>query len=131
MTHSIPTGRCSDLPTFGGMSDCGLPDGAPTDPTSALINASVDLDGLVTATYANGEDQVLGKVAMATFPAMEGLRPIGDAHWQSTGESGDPTIDAATNGPMGTIRSGTLERSHVDIRSEEHTSELQSLMRIS
>ena len=66
----------------------------------------------------DGEDQVLGKVAMATFPAMEGLRPIGDAHWQSTGESGDPTIDAATNGPMGTVRSGTLERSNVDITEE-------------
>jgi fagellar hook-basal body proteins len=104
--------------TLGGMSDFVLPDGAPGDPTASLINVSVDLDGLVTATYANGEDQVLGKVAMATFPAMEGLRPIGDAHWQSTGESGDPTIDAATNGPMGTIRSGTLERSNVDITEE-------------
>ena len=104
--------------TLAGMSDFVLPDGAPSDPTASLINVSVDLDGLVTATFANGEDQVLGKVAMATFPALEGLRPIGDAHWQSTGESGDPTIDAATNGPMGTIRSGTLERSNVDITEE-------------
>jgi flagellar hook protein FlgE len=55
---------------------------------------------------------------MATFPAMEGLRPIGDAHWQSSGESGPPTIDAATNGPMGAIRSGALERSNVDITEE-------------
>ena len=76
------------------------------------------LDGLVTATFANGEAQVLGKVAMATFPAMEGLRPIGDAHWQSTGDSGVPSIDAATNGPMGAIRSGALERSNVDITEE-------------
>ena len=104
--------------TLAGAFDFVLPDGAPSDPTASLINVSVDLDGLVTATYANGEDQVLGKVAMATFPAMEGLRPIGDAHWQSTGESGPPTIDAATNGPMGTVRSGTLERSNVDITEE-------------
>jgi flagellar hook protein FlgE len=55
---------------------------------------------------------------MATFPAMEGLRPVGDAHWQSSGESGAPTIDAATNGPMGAIRSGALERSNVDITEE-------------
>ena len=79
---------------------------------------SVGLDGLVTATFANGEGQVLGKVAMASFPSMEGLRPVGDAHYQSTGESGQPTIDAATNGPMGTIRSGALERSNVDITEE-------------
>ncbi|KTE20944.1 flagellar biosynthesis protein FlgG [Sphingopyxis sp. H050] len=104
--------------TLAGMQDFVLPTGAPSDPTSSLINVSIGQDGLVTATFANGEDQVLGKVAMATFPAMEGLRPIGDAHWQSTGESGQPSIDAATNGPMGAIRSGALERSNVDITEE-------------
>ncbi|PZQ24183.1 MAG: flagellar biosynthesis protein FlgG [Sphingopyxis macrogoltabida] len=104
--------------TLGGAFDMVLPTGAPSDPTAALVNVSVGLDGLVTATFANGEAQMVGKVAMATFPAMEGLRPIGDAHWQSTGDSGPPTIDAATNGPMGTIRSGALERSNVDITEE-------------
>ncbi|WP_374525678.1 flagellar hook-basal body complex protein [Sphingopyxis sp.] len=104
--------------TLGGMSDFVLPSGAPSDPASSLINVSIGQDGLVSATFANGEMQVLGKVAMATFPAMEGLRPIGDAHWQSTGESGVPSIDAATNGPMGAIRSGALERSNVDITEE-------------
>ena len=104
--------------TLAGMTDFVLPAGAPSDPTSALVNVSVGLDGLVTATFANGEGQVLGKVAMASFPSMEGLRPVGDAHYQSTGESGQPTIDAATNGPMGTIRSGALERSNVDITEE-------------
>jgi flagellar hook protein FlgE len=104
--------------TLGGMTDMILPTGAPSDPTASLVNISIGLDGLVTATFANGEDQMLGKVAMATFPSMEGLRPIGDAHYQSTGESGQRTIDAATNGPMGTIRSGALERSNVDITEE-------------
>lgn len=104
--------------TLAGAFDFVLPAGAPTDPTSGLVNVSIGLDGLVSATFANGEAQVLGKVAMATFPAMEGLRPVGDAHWQSSGESGPPTIDAATNGPMGAIRAGALERSNVDITEE-------------
>ncbi|MBW8294541.1 flagellar hook-basal body complex protein [Sphingopyxis sp.] len=104
--------------TLAGAFDFVLPAGAPTDPTAQLVNVSIGLDGLVSATFANGEAQVLGKVAMATFPAMEGLRPVGDAHWQSSGESGPPTIDAATNGPMGAIRSGALERSNVDITEE-------------
>ena len=104
--------------TLAGAFDMRLPTGAPTDPTSKLVNVTIGLDGLVTATFANGEDQKLGKVAMATFPTMSGLRPTGDAHWQSTGESGPPTIDAATNGPMGAIRSGALERSNVDITEE-------------
>ncbi|MBA3941722.1 MAG: flagellar biosynthesis protein FlgG [Sphingopyxis sp.] len=104
--------------TLAGAFDFRLPEGAPGDPASGLVNVSIGLDGLVTATFANGEDQMLGKVAMATFPSMSGLRPIGDSHWQSSGESGDPTIDAATNGPMGAIRSGALERSNVDITEE-------------
>ncbi len=104
--------------TLASAFDFVLPAGAPSDPTAQLVNVSVGLDGLVSATFANGEAQTLGKIAMATFPAMEGLRPVGDAHWQSSGESGPPTIDAATNGPMGAIRSGALERSNVDITEE-------------
>ena len=104
--------------TLAGAFDFVLPAGAPSDPTAKLVNVSVGLDGLVSATFANGESQTLGKIAMATFPAMEGLRPVGDAHWQSSGESGPPTIDAATNGPMGAIRAGALERSNVDITEE-------------
>ena len=104
--------------TLAGAFDMQLPTGAPSDPTSALVNVSIGLDGLVTATFANGEDQTLGKVAMATFPTMSGLRPTGDAHWQSTGESGPPTIDCPTSGSMGAVRSGALERSNVDITEE-------------
>ncbi len=104
--------------TLGGASDFVLPTASPLDPTAALINVSIGIDGLVTATFADGSDQMLGKVAMATFPAMEGLRPVGDAHWQSTGDSGQPIIDSATAGSMGSIRSGALERSNVDITEE-------------
>ena len=104
--------------TLAGAYDLQLPTGAPSDPTSSLVNVSIGLDGLVTATFANGEDQMLGKVAMATFPTMSGLRPTGDAHWQSTGESGPPTIDGPTSGSMGAVRSGALERSNVDITEE-------------
>jgi flagellar hook protein FlgE len=98
--------------------DLVLPTGAPADPTVALVNVSVGIDGLVTATFGDGSDQVLGKVAMASFTAQEGLRPVGDAHWQSTGDSGPPSINTATNGPLGTIRSGALERANVDVTEE-------------
>jgi flagellar hook protein FlgE len=98
--------------------DFVLPTNAPGSPTVALVNVSVGIDGLVTATYADGSDQALGKIAMASFTAQEGLRPVGDSHWQSTGDSGPPSIDAATNGPLGTIRSGALERANVDVTEE-------------
>jgi flagellar hook protein FlgE len=100
------------------LFDLVLPSTKPSDPTVSLANISIGNDGLVTATYGDGSNQMLGKVAMASFTAQEGLRPIGDAHWQSTGDSGQPAINAATNGPLGTIRSGALERANVDITEE-------------
>ena len=77
---------------LGSLIDFNLPTGAPANPTAALVNVSIALDGLTTATYADGSSELLGKVAMASFTAQEGLRPVGDGHWQSTGESGPPTI---------------------------------------
>ena len=100
------------------MTDLVLPSTKPGDPSVSLANISIGSDGLVTATYGDGSNQLLGKVAMASFTAQEGLRPIGDAHWQSTGDSGPPAINAASNGPLGTIRSGAIERANVDITEE-------------
>lgn len=98
--------------------DLILPTSSPNDPNVALANVSIGIDGLVTATYADGSSQMLGKIAMASFTSNEGLRPIGDAHWQSTGDSGAPLINTATNGSLGSIRSGALERSNVDVTEE-------------
>ena len=100
------------------LSPLVLPSTKPSNPSVSLANISIGSDGLVTATYGDGTNEMLGKVAMASFTAQEGLRPIGDAHWQSTGDSGPPAINAATNGPLGTIRSGAIERANVDITEE-------------
>lgn len=103
---------------LGDLRDFALPVGRAGDPNNALTNISIGTDGLVSATYSDGTTDMLGKVAMASFPAQEGLRPIGDSHWQATGTSGPPAIDAPTNGPLGSLRSGALERANVDITEE-------------
>jgi flagellar hook protein FlgE len=104
--------------TTGDLSDFVLPAFKPGAPTVGLANISIGDDGLVTATYSDGSSEFLGKVAMASFTAQEGLRPIGDAHWQSTGDSGPPAINAAQTGALGSIRSGAIERANVDITEE-------------
>ncbi len=103
---------------FADMRNFVLPVTATGNPSASLSNISVGVDGLVTATFSDGSAEALGKVAMASFTALEGLRPVGDAHWQSTGDSGPPAINAAMNGPLGSIRSGTLERANVDVTEE-------------
>ncbi|MDB5715292.1 MAG: flagellar biosynthesis protein FlgG, partial [Sphingomonadales bacterium] len=104
--------------TTAALTDFVMPTSKPGDPNVGLSNISIGDDGLVTATYSDGSNEMLGKVAMASFTAQEALRPIGDAHWQSTGESGPPAINAAQTGALGSIRSGAIERANVDITEE-------------
>lgn len=103
---------------FADMTDFVLPTSSPTNPAAGLSNISIGIDGLVTATFADGSAQQLGKVAMASFTATEGLRPIGDAHWQSTGDSGAPNVGGAGTRTIGSVRSGSLERANVDVTEE-------------
>lgn len=98
--------------------DFVLPDVDPGDATAILSNINVNNEGTVTATFSNGNQLAIGALAMASFDAIEGLRPIGDAHWQSTGDSGPPVINQAANGPLGSVRSGALEGANVDITEE-------------
>lgn len=83
-----------------------------------LSSVAVSITGLVAATFADGTTQNLGSIGMATFPSQEGLRQQGDAHWSATLSSGDPEYGPGNSGLFGAVRSGTLERSNVDITEE-------------
>ena len=100
------------------MYDFVLPQTDPADPAAVLSNITIADDGAVTATFSNGSQTRLGAVAMASFAAVEGLRPIGDSHWQATGDSGVAALNQAGNGPLGTVRSGTLEAANIDLTEE-------------
>lgn len=83
-----------------------------------LASVGVSVEGLVSATFADGSTQMLGNLAIASFPSAEGLRQMGDSHWQTSKESGQPAFGAGNNGLFGAVRSGMLERSNVDITEE-------------
>ncbi|MEP3227100.1 MAG: flagellar hook-basal body complex protein [Parasphingorhabdus sp.] len=100
------------------MFDFILPDSDPSDPSALLANISINGEGVVSATFSNGNQLNIGALAMASFTSIEGLRPIGDAHWQATGDSGAAQINQAANGPLGQVRSGSLELANVDITEE-------------
>lgn len=77
---------------------------------------SVDSDGNVRATYSNNENVLIGKVAVASFPSMDGLANIGTMSWQETGDSGAPIMNVDSSN--GVIGSGQLELSNVDLTQE-------------
>ncbi len=86
--------------------------------TGDLIDWRVDSDGSVTGVYSNGESQLLGQVALATFTSTEGLSRAGDNLWLADSSSGEPLIGAAESGSRGSIYQYALEGSNVDIESE-------------
>lgn len=83
-----------------------------------LDDISIGEDGLVTASYSNGDTRPLGKLAIANFANPVGLKQRGDAHWSVTGDSGDVQIGEAGSEGFGSTQSGGLERANVDITEE-------------
>lgn len=83
-----------------------------------LKDIEVDIDGNLFARYTNGEAQLLGQVALASFVNNEGLSPIGDTQWVESFESGGPTVGEANSGTFGRIRSSALEDSTVDLAEQ-------------
>ncbi len=85
---------------------------------AAYAGVSVGKDGVVSASYADGSVEPIGMVALASFMAPNGLKPVGSSNWEATGFSGAAAYGEPGNGQYGAIRSGALERSNVDIAEE-------------
>ena len=83
-----------------------------------LSDVSINAEGLLTASFADGSLQSLGRVAIANFPNPEGLRQMGDGRWASTGESGAALTGVPGSEGLGTVQSGALERANVDLTEE-------------
>jgi flagellar hook protein FlgE len=90
----------------------GLPAGTVSD-----IYISPD-DGVISLSYTNGLSQQVGQVALARFTNPAGLLHAGDTTFQFGLNSGVPQIGAANNGGRGSIASGYLEASNVDMAQE-------------
>ncbi|MFW6020548.1 MAG: flagellar hook protein FlgE [Guyparkeria sp.] len=86
--------------------------------TGQLTGTSVGSDGLIRASYSNGESIPLGKVALADFRNPQGLKQVGDNQWIESIDSGPPLAGEAGTGTFGAIEGGKLEASNVDLTEE-------------
>ncbi|CFQ36516.1 MULTISPECIES: flagellar hook protein FlgE [Yersinia] len=78
----------------------------------------INNDGSVVGTYSNSQTQLLGQIVMANFANPEGLSSEGDNVWKETLASGNPMLGTAGGGGFGTLTSGALESSNVDLSKE-------------
>ena len=83
-----------------------------------LDGIEIDSSGTIRANYTNGQNNPLGKIVVATFNNQNGLKQIGNATYVETAVSGQPQVGEAGSEGFGTIQSGSLERSNVDITEE-------------
>ena len=83
-----------------------------------LDGIEIDSSGTIRANYTNGQNNPLGKIVIATFNNQNGLKQIGNATYVETAVSGKPQVGEAGSEGFGTIQSGSLERSNVDITEE-------------
>lgn len=86
--------------------------------SGTLVGIEVLDDGTVMRNYTNEQAREAGQIVLGTFANMEGLQPEGDNAWRATNESGEPVLGIAGTGMFGTIASGVLENSNVDLARE-------------
>ena len=83
-----------------------------------LIQMTVDQNGNLNGTYTNGEDILLGQVALAEFPSYAGLKRVGRNLYQSTQLAGDPAVGTPGTGTRGNLISFALEQANVDLEDQ-------------
>lgn len=86
--------------------------------TGTLARITIDNRGAIHGEFSNGRDQVLGQVRLANFKNPEGLDARGDSLLAETAESGAPSSGNPGQGALGTLLSGALEASNVDLAQE-------------
>ena len=88
-------------------------------PTTAQ-SMNIDQQGIVTFVDSEGTLRQAGQLLLAKFPNSAGLEKVGGNFFRETTNSGEPVTDIAQASGIGSIESGYLEMSNVDL-SEEFT----------
>ncbi len=85
---------------------------------SAVEKVNIDSKGVVTAVLKNGTELPSFQVALATVPSPDHLTPeVGNVYSPNL-DSGNVQVGLSGQGGLGTIQSGALEDSNVDLADE-------------
>ena len=87
-------------------------------PPGTLNGYAIDKEGVIKGTFSNGLSRTLGQIAVATFANPEGLIGEQENLFTAGPNAGPVTITTAGQFGTGTIQSGALEMSNVDLGNE-------------
>jgi flagellar hook protein FlgE len=110
-TATRPLTQYASTDTAGAVSQDGADMGV-------LESFSMAADGQLIGIFSNGVRESLGQVAVASFDNPPGLEKVGSSLYRNTANSGIAAVGTAGNGGRGTLVSGALEMSNVDLAQE-------------
>lgn len=116
-TVGSKSGLSSFQTTSGGIeisqyNQDGIPYG------NRLPTVNIDKNGIVSATFSNGQNTPLFQIPLATFANPNALTPVSGNMYLSSQDSGDPILNFPGQGTAGQLTSGALESSTVDLATE-------------
>ena len=83
-----------------------------------LQGFTLSKDGTLVGQFSNGESLALGRIALATFTNPGGLEKAGASGYRATANSGGAALGIPGSPGVGSLSSGTLEMSNVDLSQE-------------
>jgi flagellar hook protein FlgE len=83
-----------------------------------LVSVGLSTGGTILAQYSDGQQVVVGQMAMASIRNPDSLIAAGDNNFQLSARSALPAIGLPGTGGRGTVLGGSIEASTVDIATE-------------
>jgi len=83
-----------------------------------LVSVGLANGGQVLAQYSNGQQVVVGQMAMAAIRNPDSLVAAGNNNYQASALTAAPAVGVPGTGGRGTVLGGSVEASNVDIATE-------------
>ena len=108
---------------FTGTSQFALPSSVSQSnqngtQSGILKGTSIGTDGVITGQFTSGGTQPLFRIALGSFANPQGLQHLGNSLFLQSPDSGPVLIGSPGDGSFGTVLSGSLELSTVDLATE-------------
>ena len=119
-TPPVVDGITVDLSSMSGYAGLTTAGFAKQNGNAAgtLLSVSMGGDGTLSGTFSNGSTIAIARLAIGTFTNPEGLAKAGNSTLTSTLNSGPVRLGTAGSDGWGSVVSGALEASNVDLSAE-------------
>ncbi len=84
----------------------------------SLDSFTLAKDGTIVGSFSNGTSEAVGRIVLATFVNPAGLEKAGSSSYRATFNSGNAEVGAPGSDGLGSLSSGALEMSNVDLSQE-------------